>query len=279
MDDFVKIGADSGPILSIVTPTYNSMSYLDQTAESVLYLDMDYEWIIVDDGSIDGTREYVEQLASTNDRVIPVFNEVRAGRASPNYRKGLAISRGKYVIVLDHDDIIVDSGSISESIKLLEQYSDKSGIAISKVGYMSPSSQIYKIKAMPFARYGRIMSGQKLFWTIMLWPTYPIKQGAVVADRILYDLSPGLFDVRFMLNASRMTDVILVDRVGLGYRNHPKSLSSGGSNRSERIDGLAYGELFIPNNKYLGLKYVIRTYRNLVRFMKSLYRRHSFLRI
>ena len=59
------------PIISVVIPVYNGMKYLPETMESVLGQTFtDFEVIIVNDGSTDNTREWVEQIQDNRIRLI-----------------------------------------------------------------------------------------------------------------------------------------------------------------------------------------------------------------
>ncbi len=73
----------------------------------------DWELIVIDDGSNDSTREIIEALAEEDDRIISMPNESNIGVAKTRNR-GLEISRGKYIALLDSDDIWRDD-------KLLKQ--------------------------------------------------------------------------------------------------------------------------------------------------------------
>ena len=68
------------PILSVITPTYNSMRYFKETVDSVLQLGIPYEWILVDDCSSDGTVEYVQGLARSNANIVLLRNETNLCR-------------------------------------------------------------------------------------------------------------------------------------------------------------------------------------------------------
>jgi glycosyltransferase involved in cell wall biosynthesis len=61
----------------------------------------DFELIVVDDGSIDGTAAYLDGLA---DRRVRVLHQANAGCAHAA-NAGIAMARGRYVARLDHDDL------------------------------------------------------------------------------------------------------------------------------------------------------------------------------
>lgn len=87
------------PLVSVVIPTYNSRSTIDRTLKSVREQTFrDYEIIVVDDGSKDGTREF---LQAQKDIRTEFQNNQGAG---PARNTGVRKSSGKYIAFLDADD-------------------------------------------------------------------------------------------------------------------------------------------------------------------------------
>lgn len=89
------------PRISVVVPTYNQAQYLGKTIESVLAQRYrDYDLIVVDDGSTDGTRKIVEGFGG---RVRYLYQRNRREAAARN--AGIRASNGEYVAFLDSDDL------------------------------------------------------------------------------------------------------------------------------------------------------------------------------
>ena len=96
-------------MISIVTPVYNAINFIDDTIKMVLSQTYsDWEWIMVEDGSSDGTREKLAELMSRSDfdsRIkIILFDENSDGAAGARNR-GLDEVSGRYVAFLDADDV------------------------------------------------------------------------------------------------------------------------------------------------------------------------------
>ena len=99
--------------LSIIVPTYNVAPYLRKCVDSLLAQDYaDYEMILVDDGSTDGSSQICDQIVeSQQSRVesgdrssaIKVIHQTNAGLSAAR-NSGLAIARGDYVCFVDSDD-------------------------------------------------------------------------------------------------------------------------------------------------------------------------------
>ena len=91
------------PTVSVIIHTYNNEKFIAETVESVLNQTYkDYEIIVVDDGSADGTR----------DALVPYMQKIRyhykenGGIASAK-NAGISLTQAKFVAFLDHDDLWV----------------------------------------------------------------------------------------------------------------------------------------------------------------------------
>ena len=86
---------------SVIIPTYNRLNFLREAVASVLNQSWrDFELVVVDDGSTDGTRAYVEGLGA---EIIYLYQDNRGPSAARN--RGIAAVRGEFVTFLDSDDL------------------------------------------------------------------------------------------------------------------------------------------------------------------------------
>lgn len=93
------------PFFSVVVPAYNVEEYLDECVESVLSNSFeDYEIVLVDDGSSDGTSRLVDEWAYRDSRIKAIHQE--NGGLSAARNTGLATAQGRYVVFLDADDCL-----------------------------------------------------------------------------------------------------------------------------------------------------------------------------
>lgn len=89
------------PFFSVIIPAYNIENYIGLTLKSVLAQTFnDYEVVIVDDGSVDGTSRIVEAFNSPKIRLINQDN----GGVSKARNTGIQNARGRYIAFLDGDD-------------------------------------------------------------------------------------------------------------------------------------------------------------------------------
>lgn len=107
------------PSVSIVTPAYNRASYLDETIQSVLAQDYPLiEYIVLDDGSTDNTREVLEKYTG---RLIweshPNMGETRT------VNKGWSMAHGEIVAVVNSDDPLLP-GAVSTAVAFMQSRPD-----------------------------------------------------------------------------------------------------------------------------------------------------------
>ena len=93
------------PFLSIITPTYNRGSLLSYAFQSLCsQTDLDFEWIIIDDGSTDDTEQLVRSFHA-DFRIS--FQKQENGGKHTALNTAHAYVHGKYVLILDSDDRLV----------------------------------------------------------------------------------------------------------------------------------------------------------------------------
>lgn len=110
---------ESHPVVSVGLPVFNGENFLALAIESVLAQRFgDLELIICDNASSDGTRDIAERYARMDARVRYVRNPANLG-AAPNYNRAFALSRGRYMKWLAHDDLIAPD-YLTETVAVLE---------------------------------------------------------------------------------------------------------------------------------------------------------------
>ena len=94
----------SSPELSVVMSVYNGQKYLEESITSILDQTFsDFEFIIINDGSTDQTRDIIEQFASKDKRILLIHQD-NAGLAK-SLNRGIKLARGKYIARHDADDV------------------------------------------------------------------------------------------------------------------------------------------------------------------------------
>src|SRR5450432_942890 len=93
------------PKISVLMSVRNGLPYLKTTVPSILgqtYLD--FEFVVVDNCSTDGSREYLQEIARGAGRVKLILNERDLGH-SGGLNRGLEACRGEWVARIDADDV------------------------------------------------------------------------------------------------------------------------------------------------------------------------------
>jgi glycosyltransferase involved in cell wall biosynthesis len=86
--------------LSVIMPVYNEVRTIEEIIRRVKAVDIDKEIVIVDDGSTDGTREYLQKISDPLIRVF--FQEKNMGKGAA-VRTGVATATGDVIVIQDAD--------------------------------------------------------------------------------------------------------------------------------------------------------------------------------
>lgn len=204
------------PLVSVVITTHNRLKYLKEAIDSVEKQTLkDWELIIVDDGSCDGTWEWLTQLK--NNEQIRVFKQSQNSERSAARNRGLSEARGEFIMFLDDDDLLR-----LDALENLVKPLIKSPQSVAAIGARWKFKEgVYGIKiAHPIIPYQGIIwpellagwsaiSGQNLYRTVSVREVggfnLKIRQ---VEDRDLW------------LRVARLGTVLLLPTIALEYRVH-----------------------------------------------------------
>lgn len=104
------------PKVSICIPTYNRKNYLRQTLDSVYAQTYkDYEVVVVDDGSVDGTGEMIKKAAYPNLRYCWQGNTGDAAARN----KLINLAQGQFITFIDSDDLLM-TDAVERMIKVMQ---------------------------------------------------------------------------------------------------------------------------------------------------------------
>lgn len=163
------------PFFSIVMPVYNARKYLTAAVKSIMDQSFkDFELILVDDCSTDGSDKICRELADHDDRIV--FESMSHNRgASAARNRALKLARGRYIGFVDSDDTI-DGNLFEKANNILEDekydclkfgnkeeyYSQSGKIKYTKVSSMSEGeyhsgidlwNQIVRMEMIPLFGY------------------------------------------------------------------------------------------------------------------------------
>ncbi|TXS55132.1 glycosyltransferase family 2 protein [Streptomyces sp. t39] len=157
------------PDVSVVVGAFDAMPYLIRCLESVESQTLGpdrIELLAVDDGSADGTGEYLEEFAARSKVRTTVVRQPNSGGPGGPRNRGLALARGRYVFFLDADDFLGD-----EALERMVAMADRAGTDV-VLGRMAgrgrgvPRSMFTRTVEHADVRTSRVvyaLSAQKLF--------------------------------------------------------------------------------------------------------------------
>lgn len=112
---------DAAPCVSVIVTTFNRAGLLSKTIDSILAQTLtDFELIVVDNMSEDGTREYVASLAELR---LRYFRNPNNGVIAVNRNYGIQLARGTYIAFCDDDDLW-HADKLRLQVALMEQQPD-----------------------------------------------------------------------------------------------------------------------------------------------------------
>ena len=136
-------------IFSIITPIYNGEKYINDCYKSILLQTLNsWEWIVVDDGSTDNTKNVMSKIANSDTRVKFYSLESNRGRG---YARNLCINKtsNKWIVIWDIDDL-----SSSNRLEELAKYINKDYDYIySTCVLISRSYEIYGLRKKIYSKY------------------------------------------------------------------------------------------------------------------------------
>ena len=109
------------PLVSVLMPVFNAEKYLREAIESILNQTFaDFEFLILNDGSTDGSKEIILSYADTRIRYVENENNLGVVKTA---NKGIHLSRGKYIFRMDADDISLPR-RLEKQYRFMEQHPD-----------------------------------------------------------------------------------------------------------------------------------------------------------
>lgn len=141
------------PRVAVITPAFNAAPYLEQTVRSVLGQSFRaWRYVIVDDGSTDGTLQ-VATAAARSDGRVRVVTQANAGVcAARNHGYALAAPEAKYLLFLDGDDCL-DPTMLAVLVAHLDRYDDVGLVYCGGVAITADGELVGGDGAWGFPRY------------------------------------------------------------------------------------------------------------------------------
>lgn len=134
---------------SIITPSYNRAEYLLVLYGSLKKQNKEsFEWIIVDDGSTDNTKDIVDNIIHNDNNIKIKYIYKRNGGKHSAVNKGINEATGKYIAIIDSDDYLVPNG-LTTIRKIIENNVNTNFIGISACKIDKKGNSISFVNSMP----------------------------------------------------------------------------------------------------------------------------------
>lgn len=203
--------------VSVVMPVYNREKYVAEAVRSILNQSFHgFEFIIVDDGSTDSTPEILQSFKDK--RIKLIFNKKNKGNYAAR-NEGMQIARGKYICVMDSDDIAMPH-RIERQFDFMEQNA-KYGLCGSFIQVLGSDE---------------IITAPKNYEEIKVWsmsnimfrhPTVFIRTEFLKKYKLTYNEAYRFAgDYDFLVRAANLFPVTNIQEVLLKYRKHPEQIST-----------------------------------------------------
>ena len=218
-------------MISIVTPVYNAATFIRQTIEMVqAQTYTDWELLLVDDGSKDGSAEVIESYLKENpDARIRLINKGCNEGAALTRNRGIKEAKGRYIAFLDADDVWL-ADKLETQMAFMErknagfvysayEFGDEEAIGTGRIVHV-PETLTYK----------KALSRTVIFTTTVLLDTKKISKELIYMPNVPSEDSATWWQILRAGNVAYGLDQVLAI-----YRRPAKSLSSNKLKAIQRI--------------------------------------------
>lgn len=200
------------PKVTVVLPTYNRAHILGAAVKSILNQTyQDFELIVVDDGSQDGTRGVVDSFHDP--RIRYVRHETNRG-LSAGRNTGAREARGIYIANQDSDDTW-DPGKLEREVKALEAAPPSVGVAYSRLEKIFPDGKKVLLPNDGFSPVSGDLHTKLLEGNFITMQVALVKKDVFGAVGWFDESIPALQDWDFWLRVSKRYEFVYVPGVGV----------------------------------------------------------------
>lgn len=248
------------PKVSVCIPTYNYGKFISDAIESVLSQTFaDFELIVVDNCSTDGTKEVVEKYMAADSRVKYYRNESNVGMVA-NWNRCLGYAKGAYIKILCADDLLT-SNCLQQQTSLLDNHAHVSLVSCPRTFVDNSLNPLFILKCSDSLE---IMDGRHIIKRCLLeWNLI----GEPTAVLFRKEKSRRGFDPEYKHAVDMEMWFHLLEDADLGYIPEPLCLvrqhNEQTTNINLRTDAILYDEL------KLYCEYLDKNYIKISKFTKE----------
>jgi len=211
------------PKISVIMPTYNRARYIAEAIRSVQSQTLrEWEMIVIDDGSTDGTEKIVREIAATDPRISYFKNEKNLGIAKTRNR-GVSLAKADYVAMLDSDDVWASPDKLVKQISFLEQNKNFGIVGVNACFINEDGKAVGKRTNFPSEDVG--IRKTELYRNILMQSGLLIRKSAIEKAGG-YDSSFSIFDDHDLwLKIGLDYKFMILPSVDLSYRVHKDGIT------------------------------------------------------
>lgn len=216
------------PLVSIVTPVFNSASFIAETIESVINQSYsNWEMLIVDDCSFDNSVVIANSYALKDKRIRIFKLETNSGLPSVPRNYALNLASGKYIAFLDSDDVWLKE-KLEKQVSFME---NNDGIFLLYSRYLSKVNDKILDTLLPEERLmKRGYVFEELFLSDNFIPCLTVMMRNSDSNKYLFDENPdfkAIEDFDLWLKISKENKVDFLSEALAVYRIHRRNSSKG----------------------------------------------------
>lgn len=219
----------SQKLVSVIMPAYNAEHFLAEAVESILNQTYtDFEFLIVNDGSKDGSGRILDQYASRDPRVR-LWHRENAGYISAlNFMLGQV--RGDLIFRMDADDVSLPE-RFEKQIAFMEHNGDCVGVGMA-AQIIDPDGRDLRVMVPPANHEEIDGMGLRGLGAAIFHPTLLMRRDAAEKVGGYREEYPSADDVDIFLRLAEVGRLANLQEIGLKYRLHPNSV--GYTRRAEQ---------------------------------------------
>lgn len=253
---FADACLSSTPKVSIIVLTYNNLELNKACVESILSKTAypNYELIILDNMSTDGTVEYLQELDKMNDpRVKIILNDRNSGFAGGN-NKAIKEATGEYIMLLNNDTLVT-RGWLTNAVKHLvnDEKCGMCGAVTNSIGNQAKIRVNYKNKKEldNFAYLYTSLHNNEIYTDVDRLAMFCTIVRKDIMDRF------GMFDENYEIGMFEDDDYAkVVEKAGYSFYVAEDVFVHHVNNASfKKLDSKEYKEIFDKNKKYFEKKW------------------------
>jgi glycosyltransferase involved in cell wall biosynthesis len=249
------------PVISVIMPVYNGEKYLREAIESILnQMFGDFEFIIIDDGSLDESIQLIESYK--DERIVLIKNENNMG-ISKSLNKAILASKGKYIARMDADDI-----SLPNRLKIQLDFLEKN----SDIGMCGAYIEAFSDTVNTTWKYpleSEKIKAELLFTCVFAHPVVMFRKNIFLENKLFYcNAIPYAEDYELWCRAILHCDIANIGEILLRYRLHAeqsgqkyhnKQIVSSNNIRSNYLKNFG----IIPNDEEIRIHFQLCNYQEI----------------